>query len=134
MKCHLPGTAWQKACSLPSGSTSGRSVVAKTTPEVPRVRATTPGRTAPAPTAPAAWSPPPATTGVPSRKPISAAALAVTAPVASGPSNVGGSHSAGMSSFASTSPDQPRDARSKSSVPEPSALSMAATPVRRRRT
>ena len=39
----MPGTAWQKACRRPSGSTSGRSVVAKTTPEVPRVSATIPG-------------------------------------------------------------------------------------------
>ena len=41
------------------------SVVANTTPDVPRVSEMTPGRTMPLPTAPAAWSPPPATTGVP---------------------------------------------------------------------
>ena len=35
MKCHLPGTAWQKAWSRPSGSTRGWSVVMKMTPEVP---------------------------------------------------------------------------------------------------
>ena len=76
MKCHLPGTAWQKACKRPSGSTSGASVVAKITPDVPSVSETTPGRTAPAPTAPAAWSPPPAITGVPALSPVSAAASA----------------------------------------------------------
>ena len=36
IRCQRPGTAWQKACSLPSGSTVGPSVEAKTTPEVPR--------------------------------------------------------------------------------------------------
>ena len=80
MKCQRPGTAWQNAWSRPSGSTSGASVVAKTTPEVPSVSETTPGRTAPAPTAPAAWSPPPAITGVPFRRPVAAAASAVTRP------------------------------------------------------
>ena len=134
MKCQRPGTAWQKACRRPSGSTSGASVVAKTTPEVPRVSETTPGRTAPAPTAPAAWSPPPAITGVPAFSPVSAAASAVTVPVVSGPSNVGGSQSAGMSSFWRTSFDQVRALRSKRMVPDPSALSIAASPVRRRRT
>ena len=91
MKCQVPGTAWQKAWRRPCGSKSGCFVDAKTTPDVPRVSDTTPGSTAPAPTAPAAWSPPPATTGVPARRPVAAAASAVTVPVTSGPSKVGGS-------------------------------------------
>ncbi len=37
MKCQVPGSAWQKAWSRPCGSTSGDSVDAKTTPDVPRV-------------------------------------------------------------------------------------------------
>jgi hypothetical protein len=109
-------------------------VVANTTPDVPSVRLTTPGVMAPVPTAPAAWSPPPAITGVPSRSPVAAAAAAVTWPVTAGPSLVGGSQSRGISSAPSTSSDQLREARSKRSVPDPSALSIAATPVRRRRT
>ena len=70
--CQRPGTAWQKAWTRPCASNSGRSVVAKTTPDVPSDRATTPGSTAPTPTAFAAWSPPPATTGVPARRPVAA--------------------------------------------------------------
>ena len=55
---------------------AGPAVVAKTTPDVPRERATTPGATAPTPTALADWSPPPATTGVPGRSPVASAAVA----------------------------------------------------------
>ncbi len=75
--CQRPGTAWQNAWTWPAGSRSGPSVVANTTPDVPSDSATTPGPTAPTPTALAAWSPPPATTGVPARSPVAAAALAV---------------------------------------------------------
>ena len=132
--CHRPGTAWQKAWTRPRASKRGRSVVAKTTPEVPSDSATTPGSTAPTPTAFAAWSPPPATTGVPARRPVAAAASAVSVPVTSGPSNVGGIQAGSMRSASSTSPDQSRAARSKSIVPEPSALSMACPPVSRSRT
>ena len=69
----------------PAGRTNGASVVAKTTPDVPSDSATVPGATAPTPTAFAAWSPPPATTGVPARRPVAAAASSVTAPVTSRP-------------------------------------------------
>ena len=41
--CQRPGTAWQNAWTRPAGSNSGRSVVAKTTPDVPSDSATTPG-------------------------------------------------------------------------------------------
>ena len=132
--CQRPGTAWQKAWTRPRASNSGRAVVAKMTPEVPSERATTPGSTAPTPTALAAWSPPPATTGVPARRPVAAAAAAVTAPVTSGPSWVGGIQARSIPSAASTSADQSRAARSNSIVPEPSALSMACSPVSRSRT
>ena len=132
--CHRPGTAWQNAWTRPCGSYSGRSVAAKTTPDVPSERAIAPGETTPTPTALAAWSPPPATTGVPARNPVAAAASALTTPVTSGPSNVGGSHAAGMRSRARISGDQSRAARSKSIVPEPSALSSAYSPVSRSRT
>ena len=76
-----------------------------------------PGSTTPTPTALADWSPPPATTGVPARRPVAAAASAVIAPVTSGPSKVGGSQAAGISSAASTSADQSRAARSNRMVP-----------------
>ena len=99
--CQRPGTAWQKAWTRPRASKSGRSVVAKTTPDVPSDRATTPGSTAPTPTALAAWSPPPATTGVPARSPVAAAAPAVTTPVTSGPSCVGGIQAGSIPSAAS---------------------------------
>ena len=82
-------------------------------------------RPRPTPTALAAWSPPPATTGVPARSPVAAAASAVTVPVTSGPSNVGGIQAGSMPSAASTSGDQSRAARSNRSVPAPSALSSA---------
>ena len=68
MTCQAPGTAWQPRWSRPSGSKPSSSAWAKTTPEVPIVAETTPGRTIPLPTAPAGWSPPPPTTGVPDRQ------------------------------------------------------------------
>ena len=123
--CQRPGTAWQSAWTRPAGSKSGRSVVAKTTPEVPSERAILPATTAPAPTALAAWSPPPATTGVPGRRPVSSAAPAETSPVISGPSHVRGIQEGSIAKAARTSADQSRAARSKSRVPAPSALSTA---------
>ena len=91
MRCHVPGTAWLKAESRPSRSTEGPEVGTKTTPLVPTDMAAMPGVTAPNPTALAAWSPAPPTTGVPARRPVAAAASAVTAPTISGPSTVRGS-------------------------------------------
>src|SRR6185295_8690516 len=91
IRCQRPGTAWQKAWTRPARSKIGRSVAAKITPDVPSDSATEPGSTTPTPTPLAAWSPPPATIGVPARSPVAAAADAVTEPVATGPSNVGGS-------------------------------------------
>jgi hypothetical protein len=123
--CQRPGTAWQNACTRPAGSYSGVSVVANTTPDVPSDSATRPGTTAPTPTALAAWSPPPATTGVPARSPVAAAAAAEIAPVATGPSNVGGIQAGSIPSASSTIGDQSRAARSNSRVPAPSALSSA---------
>ena len=77
IRCQRPGTAWQNAWTCPRGSRmSAESVVANTTPDVPRDRATTPGTTAPTPTPLADWSPPPATTGVPARSPVASAAAA----------------------------------------------------------
>ena len=134
MRCQRSGTAWQKAWTRPSGSTSGRSVAAKTTPDVPSERATTPGSTAPTPTPFAAWSPPPPTTGVPAANPVASAAAGVTVPVTSGPSTLRGSHAGSIPSAATTSSDQSRAARSKSSVPAPSARSTACSPVSRCRT
>ena len=98
---------------------------ANTTPDVPSDSAVVPGDTTPTPTALAAWSPPPATTGVPARRPVAAAAWSLTAPVTCGPSNVGGSQSRGIANADRTSPDQSRAAKSNRIVPEPSALSMA---------
>ena len=93
-----------------------------------------PGETTPVPTAFAAWSPPPATTGVPARRPVAAAAASLTTPVTSGPSNVGGIHAGSMPSASSMTGDQSRAARSNSWVPAPSALSIAYPPVRASRT
>ena len=59
---------------MPRGSWIGRSVAAKTTPDVPSDSAIVPGSTTPTPTALADWSPPPATTGVPARRPVADAA------------------------------------------------------------
>ena len=87
MTCHRPGTAWQNVCTRPPGSSAGFVVAAKTTPEVPIVALTRPAWTMPMPTAPAAWSPPPATTGVPARRPVCAAPSALTWPVTAGDSN-----------------------------------------------
>ena len=125
MKCQRPGTAWQKAWTRPRGSKIGRSVVAKITPDVPSESAIVPGATTPTPTALAAWSPPPATTGVPARRPVASAAAAVTLPVTTGPSNVGGIQAGSIPSAARTSGDHSRAARSNRSVPAPSALSSA---------
>ncbi len=134
IRCQRSGTAWQKAWTLPAGSKAGRSVAAKMTPDVPSESATTPGSTAPTPTALAAWSPPPATTGVPGRRPVAAAASSEIAPVTVGPSWAAGMSAGSSSSAFSTSPDQSRAARSNSSVPAPSARSVARSPVSRRRT
>ena len=93
-----------------------------------------PATTTPTPTALAAWSPPPATTGVPARSPVAAAARSVTAPVTCGPFERRRQPVARDRRGADrTSADQSRAARSNRRVPEPSALSMAWTPVRRRR-
>ncbi len=104
---------------------AARSVAPKTTPDVPSESAMVPGRTAPTPTALAAWSPPPATTGVPARSPVAAAAAGLITPVTWGPSEAGGSQPGSISSAPTISDDQVRAARSKSSVPAPSALSTA---------
>ena len=57
----------------------------------------------------------------------------VTVPVTSGPSKVGGSQAGSIPRAARTSGDQSRAARSNRSVPAPSALSRACSPVSRRR-
>src|SRR3954468_15133428 len=134
IRCHRPGTAWQNAWTRPSGSYSGASVAANTTPEVPSDSAIRPGATTPVPTAFAAWSPPPATTGVPARRPVASAAASPTTPVTSGPSNVGGIHAGSIPRASSITGDQSRAARSNSTVPDPSALSIADAPVSAYRT
>ena len=116
--CHRPGTAWQKAWTRPRGSNSGRSVLAKTTPDVPSESAMVPGSTAPTPTPFADWSPPPATTGVPatqtrSLRPAASVRRRRSPPVPRRSAAATG----GMPSAASTSGDQSRAARSNSSVP-----------------
>ena len=94
-----------------------------------------PATTTPTPTALAAWSPPPATTGVPARSPVAAAAAAVT---------VAGD----LRSLERRRQPAPGRCRARrgpratsrarpgrtGSCPAPSALSMACSPVRRRRT
>ena len=69
----VPGARHRVAAALEparAGRSRARSAWAKTTPEVPIVAETTPGRTIPLPTAPAGWSPPPPTTGVPAARPV----------------------------------------------------------------
>jgi len=63
--------------------------------------------------------------GVPARRPVVAAAAALTVPVTSGPSKVSGIQAGSMPSASTISGDQSRAARSKSNVPAPSALSSA---------
>ena len=92
--------------------------MAKTTPDVPSDSATTPGATAPTPTAFAAWSPPPATTGVPARSPVAAAAAVDHAPGHRRPLVASAAARPDRCASASrTSGDQSRAARSNSSVP-----------------
>ncbi len=131
MRCQVSGTAWQNACSRPSGSIAGVVVEENTTPLVPMLMATTPGDTAPTPTAFVSWSPPPANTGVPAGMPVAAEAPAVSVPVISVPSYVRGSHSRGMPRSSTISVDQSRSARLNRIVPEPPALSVAYSPVSR---
>src|SRR4029453_6907519 len=64
--CQPSGTAWENACTRPSGSAAKSGSDAKTTPEVPSTTESGPGRSTPTPSAPAAWSPAPAATGRPS--------------------------------------------------------------------
>ena len=71
---------------------------------------------------------------MPARRPVAAAAAAVTVPVTSGPSNVGGIQAGSIAERGEDLGDQSRAARSNSIVPEPSALSMAYSPVSRSRT
>ena len=136
IRCQRPGTAWQKAWTRPCGSYE--RPVGRRRRRRPTSRATgpsCPGATTPTPTAFAAWSPPPATTGVPARSPVAAAAAAVTAPVTSGPSNVGGSHGRIDPQRGQRPRPTSRGRRGRTgSCPAPSALSMACSPVSRSRT
>ena len=71
----------------------------------------------------------------PARSPVASAAAAVTTPVTSGPSNVAGSQArVDPQRLEHDLGDQSRAARSNSSVPAPSALSRACSPVSRSRT
>ena len=63
----------RRGVGLEGRSSDGRSW-RRSPPRCRGKRMTTPGSTAPTPTAAAAWSPPPATTGVPGRSPVAAAA------------------------------------------------------------
>ena len=89
IRCQPP-VASQKALRAPCGSWTGWSLRRKIVPEVPSEMAPVPCSMMPAPTAAQALSPPPAATGVPSGRPVSAAASAVTRPVISLPSKISG--------------------------------------------
>ncbi len=103
------------------------SVAAKTTPEVPSVTETTRGRTmGPMPTAPADWSPPPAITAAPAGRPVGASAATLRHLAGDLGTLVG--RRRGRQGDVERAADlwrPSRAARSKSKVPEPSALSMA---------
>ena len=73
-------------------------------------------------------------TGVPTRSPVSSAAACEIPPVTAGPSNVGGSHAGRFPSADTISGDQSRAESSNNCVPDPSALSIACSPVSRSRT
>ena len=77
--CQRPGTAWQKAWTRPSGLVERPIGGGEDDARTSRARGpSSPAPTTPTPTALAAWSPPPATTGVPARRPVAAAASALT--------------------------------------------------------
>ena len=127
MTCQAPGTAWQTRWRRPRGSNPGSSAWAKTTPEVPIVAETTPGRTMPLPTAPGRLVAAAADDRRPrrqARSPPSPRALTVRrdlgALVARGQQSAGSS-----SSLPSSSVLQRRLATSSSSVPEASLTSVA---------
>ena len=98
------------------------------------VALTAPARTMPMPTAPAAWSPPPATTGVPTLSPVASAPSGETLPVTIGDSKASGISDGFRPSSRSTVSDHFRAPTSNSSVPDASATSVALCPVRRKRT
>ena len=129
MTVQQPGTAEQNVCTRPCGSIVTRSECANTTPEVPSVVNALPSSTTPVPTAAAALSPAPPATGVPSFRPVNAAASFVTVPVTSGDSYIFASRLSSMSSFSRTSLLQQRFATSRSCMPEASETSVAYSPV-----
>ena len=72
-------------------------------PDVPIEQTPWPSSIRPEPMAAQALSPPPATTGVPTGRPVTTEAAAVTWPVTSGPSNTSGRRPSGTSNASSTS-------------------------------
>ena len=130
---HAPGTAAQNVCTRPAGSIATRPEWANTTPEVPSVVNARPSSTTPMPTAAAALSPAPATTGVPSRRPVASAASREMRPATSHDSKSSGRSERSMSSASSTSSLQRRFATSSRFMPDASDTSAAYAPVSRQR-
>ncbi len=71
---HSPGVTWHSVRSLTSGSMSGVSTSIVFCQNVPASTVNSPART-PAPSSPSWVSAPPATTGVPGRRPVCAGGL-----------------------------------------------------------
>ena len=132
MPCQRPGTAWQNACSVRSGSATKRSVTAKITPEVPSERKPSPARTAPMPTAEAALSPaPPATVMRRPASPQAVARSAVSSAEGCEPSTSDGMYVTSSPVAASNVSSQARAPTFSQSVPEASDISETLAPVRR---
>src|SRR5690606_30852734 len=117
IRYHWPAVEWLKVCTRPAGSLAMVSDGVSTTPEEPMLERNTPSRTIPAPTAPQVLSAPPATTGVPSTRPVAAAASAVTLPATSKDCNTGGKSSRLIPKASSTGWDHSPLATSKRRVP-----------------
>jgi hypothetical protein len=89
MCSHSPGRTKARVCQRASGT--GRSASTWLIENVPSTALAAPGASAPIPTACPATSCAPVTTGVPSARPVSAAAAAVTVPHTSALPVIGGS-------------------------------------------
>jgi hypothetical protein len=133
VRCHLPGIAWQSACTPSSGLGRNRSVTTDSTPEVPRDRNPSPDSAAPTPSALVAVSPPPAATITFLGKPSSLATLPSTTPAARLPSSIGGTFIRVRSHASKSSSDHTRRPTSSQRVPDASDGSVSFIPVRRRR-
>ena len=116
---------------IPS-SKIGFSEVMEIHEEVPSTQFATPSFTQPVPAAAHAPSPPPMTTGVPSKSPVIRAASAVTVPAMSMERFISGIFAGSRPKISSSCSDQQNSFRSIRHVEEASEKSVTYAPVRRR--